>query len=108
MVGDATTDFFKDGILEFAGGNIKKLLDSKKQPIHAFFEGATETVVDAGKKASDKAEDERAGMLQNSDDPLASAEGLVNTMDALYNDAMEAQKELTLRAWLLYEARARP
>ena len=107
MVGEATTDFFKDGIPEFAGGKIKKLLDSKKLPIDAFFEGAKDSVIDAGKKASDKAEDERAGMLQNSDDPLASAEGLVKTMEGLYDDAMEAQKELTLRGWLLYQARAR-
>jgi hypothetical protein len=107
MIGEATTEFFKEGIVEFSGDKIKKLLESKKLPVDAFFEGAKETVIDAGKKASDKAEDERAGTLKNSDDPLASAEGLVKTMDGLYGEAMEAQKDLTQKSWLLYQARSR-
>ena len=106
----ATNDGFKDGIKTATGPEIKRLLETGKKPIDAFFEGQKTGAVEGGKRAYDKSEDSRPGVLALAalDPRLPSmvAQALLAGVNEVFADAQEEQKRQTLVHWLDYQAQS--
>lgn len=107
VISDGPKGSFGDTAKTLAGAKIKKLLDEKKAPIDAFFEGLMEAAVDTGRENSRKVEAKRTETLAQAADPISAAATALETLDNLYDSVTERQKVDTLQAWLQYQAQSR-
>jgi hypothetical protein len=103
FVAESAKDAMKDGVKSLAKPKIRQLLSDGKAAIDAFFEGQKITAVDTGKMGSDTAEDKRGGVLNNPN-PVPTAQAIYEGMNSIYDDAVQKQKNETLKKWLIYQA----
>jgi hypothetical protein len=101
---ESTKDAMKEGVKSLAKPKLHALLSDGKEPIDAYFEGQKNTVVDAGKLGSRRAENMRTDVL-NDWNPVQAAQAELDAMDDIYDAAMATQEDETLKNWLIYKAR---
>jgi hypothetical protein len=105
---DAAKDGIKGTIRQIVQPKLLSLIKGGTDHADAFFEAQEGAAIDAGKAGQEavfkKQGDIAAMVTTDKKAPLAAADALYQAANGAYDQAVEVQKDLTLRAWYSYKA----
>jgi hypothetical protein len=105
---DAAKDGIKGTIRQIVQPKVATLIKGGTDHADAFFEAQADSAIDAGKAGHDavlKKQGDIAGMATTDKQaPVAAADALHQAADSAYDQAVELQKDFTLKAWYSYKA----
>lgn len=105
---DAVKDGIKGTIRQIVQPKLSKLLHGGTDHADAFFEAQEDAAIDAGKAGEDAVYDKQKDIaaMASTDKraPHAAAEALCQAANGAYDEAVDVQKDVTLKAWYSYRA----
>jgi hypothetical protein len=105
---DAAKDGIKGTIRQVVQPKLATLIKGGTDHADAFFEAQADSAIDAGKAGHDavlkKQGDIAAMATTDKQAPIAAADALHQVADSAYDQAVELQKDFTLKAWYSYKA----
>jgi hypothetical protein len=105
---DAAKDGVKGTIRQIVQPKVLKLIQGGTDHADAFFEAQEDAAIDAGKAGEeavfDKQKNIAALAATDKKAPLAAADALFRAASGAYTQAVEVQKDITLKAWYSYKA----
>jgi|GEM_PF-1615476 len=105
---DSAKDGIKGTIRQIVQPKVLKLIQGGTDHADAFFEAQEDAAIDAGKAGEEAVFDQQktlaATVSTDKKAPLAGAEALFRAASSAYAQAVEVQKDITLKAWYSYKA----
>jgi hypothetical protein len=105
---DAAKDGIKGTIRQIVQPKLLKLIQGGTDHADAFFEAQEDAAIDAGKAGEEtvfnKQKDIAATATTDKKAPLTAVDALFQAASGAYDQAVEVQKDITLKAWYSYKA----